>query len=110
MTKYVYIDSNIFIQDNFSMGGEKLEEELTICKYLGYKLLCTDITQDEITKVLTGKAAELKKLSNNLQKFNDWLNPDSEFSGFSSYCNVFSDSIVDGCSNDIELFFKIKAL
>lgn len=108
MTKYVYIDSNIFIQDNFSMGGEQLEEELTICKYLGYKLLCTDITQDEVTKVLTGKAVELKKLSNNLQNFNNWLNPDSEFSGFSSYCNGFSDSIIDGCSNDIELFFKNK--
>ncbi|WP_054113195.1 PIN domain-containing protein [Marinagarivorans algicola] len=108
MTKYVYIDSNIFIQDNFSMGGEQLEEELTICKYLGYELLCTDITQDEVTKVLTGKAAELKKLSNNLQKFNDWLNPDSEFSNFSSQCNDFSNSIIGDCSNDIELFFKNK--
>lgn len=108
MKKYVYIDSNIFIQNDFNMGGEELDEELEICKYLDYKLLCTDITQDEITKVLTGKAAELKKLSNNLQKFNDWLNPDSEFSSFSSHCNDFSESIIGDCSNDIELFFENK--
>lgn len=62
-SKYIYLDSNIYMSNYLELGGEMLEVVLSDALRVGYKPLTTSIVQNEIKSFLNKKIESFKDVA-----------------------------------------------